>query len=205
MQIDGPQLNLPISLNWDDCTQSLYWVDYRAANNSPSIFRYDYTEGRIYSAYVVGQTYPVFIMPIGSSSDCVKFENLFAVGVGLTTYTLSWDGISPTANIVSTIFTIVNNDPNSVMTVAHQTENGDFYVGTFHTSFCSGPQNSSLYKYTPIKGLQTIYNGIITTTGVASDNSKGMVYHIDSCLGKITGFETGCNGETCGKKQKLLL
>lgn len=40
-----------------------------------------------------------------------------------------------------------------------------------------------------------IFSGTQATTGFASTSNK--LYHIDSCLGKLTEFQKDCNGNIC--------
>lgn len=107
--------------------------------------------------------------------------------------------------MLSTLFAVEENDLTSVLAVARPSERGTFYVGTFHTNFCSGPANSSFHMYTKEKGIQKIFTDIQTTTGIASDKSKKMVYHVDTCGGKITGYSTDCGGNICKIHMKKII
>lgn len=190
---------MPFSAIWDDCTQSLYYADIFARGDTPSLFRFDFTEGKTYVASIVGQETdsssfgPSFILPV--SSECNKYKNQFAVGIGHTTRTVQWDGKSPSVNVSNTIFTIEQNDPTINLAIGRQSEKGILYVGTLHSSFCSGPSNSSIYKYTKKNGIEQLVSGIQTTTGFAFEKNGKILYQLDSCQKIIVKFFIDSNGD----------
>ncbi|XP_055321939.1 uncharacterized protein LOC129577983 [Sitodiplosis mosellana] len=193
----GPQITkiqtaealFPYSLIWESSSQSLYYVDFLGSSSNPIIFRYDFEEDKIYSASIAGQQYPSFILPIKSKN---KTQNLFAVGVGHFTEIVEWDGRSPTANIVSRLFGVEESDSTSGVATARTSDEGIFYGGTHHTTFCSGPKNSSFYTYTKMKGLQQLFTGTQTTDGLTF--YKDILYHFDPCSKVIKQFRLNPNG-----------
>lgn len=196
IKVPAPVAAFPQAIYWDDCTQSIYYVDLFADRSQISIFRYDYEEDRTYAASIVGQAHPTFILPF--SSECDKFKNRFAVGISHNTEVVEWDGRSPTANIVGTLFGAESNVPGSTWNVARPSEDGIFYGGTFRSdAFCSGPPNSSVYRYTKDKGLVRLFTGTISTLGLASDVKRNMLYHIDTCTKTITGYQLDSKGDIC--------
>ncbi|XP_055321925.1 uncharacterized protein LOC129577980 [Sitodiplosis mosellana] len=181
VMLPAPAAAFPQAIHWDDCTRSIYYVDLFANRSQTSIYRYDYGENQTYGASIVGQASPTFILPM--SSECNKSQNHFAVGISHNTEIIEWDGRSPTANIVGTLFGVELNDPGSSWDVGRPSENGIFYGGTFHDSFCSGPANSSFYRYVNLRQAELLFTGLMSTTGVASDVKRNMLYHIDTSSG----------------------
>lgn len=129
--------------------------------------------------------------------ECDKYKHLFFVGFAQKAGIVEWDGRSPSAEYVSTIFEVPVNDPTISLAVGRQGERGRFYGGTFHSSFCSAPNNASFYMYSKEKGLQLLFTGTQTTTGVAFDDNARKVYHIDTCFGLITKFQGDEEGNIC--------
>lgn len=119
------------------------------------------------------------------------------VGIGHNTRVVEWNGKSPVAHVVSELFGLEENDPLSILSVARQSIKGRFYGGTFHLNFCSANANSSVYTYTKEKGVQRLFGGIQTTTGLAFDDKRGYLYHMETCKGLITGFKSNDNGDIC--------
>ncbi|XP_055306836.1 uncharacterized protein LOC129571097, partial [Sitodiplosis mosellana] len=187
--IPAPFAGIGFATIWDDCTQSLYYVDYISTGQNLSIFRYGFNEDRGYGAYIVGViTSPSFILPI---KDCNKYKHLFAIGVDHDVIIVEWDGKSPAAK-VSTLFSVEQFDQNSRWCLAKQSKRGHFYGGSNHVTFCNSPKNASLYMYTPEKGVTRLFGGMISTTGLAYDHDH--LYHVDACTNLITAF----HATTCG-------
>lgn len=193
-KVNAPEAGVAVSLNWDDCTQSLYYVDIFASGTKPSIFRYDVEEDKTYSAYIIGKSSPAFILPI--NSECSQNKNHFAIGLGHYVSLIEWDGKSSIANFISNRIAVELDDPNSNLAISRQSETGIFYVTTLSStnSFCSGPLNSSVYLYTQEKGLKQLFGGVRATTGIAFDEKAKMLYHVEGCSPFIIGFRAEANG-----------
>lgn len=190
-----PETLLPYALSWDDRTQSFYFCDFFANGTRPSIFRYDFAKDKTYSAYIVGLSSIAFILPI--DPKCAKFENRFVVASGKRIVEIIWDGKSSTATVSKPLFTVEKNDPNSVLSVGRQSEEGILFFGTISSSYCSGPANKSFYRYSKRDGVQRLFTGTRDTTGIATDRSQNALYHDDQCSGKITKFDLDSNGNIC--------
>jgi len=191
--VNAPEVGFAVTGIWDACSESVFYVDFLATGKQASIFRYDYNEDKGYSAYIQGQSSPAFIQPL---KECNKYKNLFAVGLGHNTAIIEWDGKSKVAIVKGNVFGVEENDPTSRF-FGINSEEGRLYGGTFHTSFCGGPSNSSFYKYTKEKGLQLLFSGTQVTTGVAFDKDRGYIYHLDSCSSIITEYQVDANGDIC--------
>lgn len=178
---------------WSDCTQSLYYVDYTAAGQNLSLFRYDYHEDRVYGAYIAGATFPPsFILPV---KDCSKNSSLFVVGNQHDTVVVEWDGKTSVARYVSTLFSVETFDRTSRWCLGNASPQGQFYGGTGFTTFCNAPSNASFYMYSPHRGVTRLFGGLISTTGVAYDRKH--LYHVDACTNRITAFDRNSCGDIC--------
>lgn len=169
-------------------------MDYTASGNQFSIFRYDYNERRVYAAYIEGgpSAPPSYILPL---KDCKKHNNLYAVGVSHYNAIIEWDGKSLVAKFVKTIFAVEEFDRTSRWCVAKPSAHGRFYGGTTFTTFCNSPSNASFYMYSHEKGVQQLFGGLISTTGIAYDEHN--LYHVDACTLLITGYDFDSNGNIC--------
>lgn len=184
--------NLHTSAVWDECTQSLYYIDYFASRNEPSIFRYDFNEDKKYSAYFDGQTRISFIVP---ARECSPDKNLFVVGVNQYAGIIEWDGKSSHVKVIGPLLDIEDDNTSNLISFARQNENGRFFFSTLNKNVCSGPANSSLYSYSEEQGVQHLAGGFSMTTGLAFNSGK--IYHVDSCKRIIIEFSTDSTGIIC--------
>lgn len=173
-----------ISPIWDDCSQSLYFTDFLKPGQAPSIFRYDFNDNQVYSAYIDGVQGPVFIIPL---NDCKKYPNLYVIGAGHDVMIISWQKGSNVAYVQRNLFTLEQDDPVSQVGISIPAPNGQLYTSTY--KFCDGPSNSSVYMYSKRKGLQRLFGGIQTTDGMAIDRKRNRFYHLVSCKQLITEFK----------------
>lgn len=177
---------------WDDCTQSIYYIDYFATKNQPSIFRYDYNEDKKYSAYFDGQSRPIFIIP---ARECKPDRKLFIIGVNQYAGLIEWDGKSSRVKVIGPLLDIADDDRSGAIAFAQQNENGHFFFSTSNTKFCGRRANSSLFSYSVENGVKHLAGGFAMTTGLAFHSGK--IYHIDSCKRIIIEFHTDSTGNIC--------
>lgn len=192
--IAAPKTHIGFDPIWDDCTQSLYYVDLGATGQELSIFRYDDEEERVYGAYIEGSPLPPsFILPV---KDCNKHKNLFAVGISHYTRIIEWNGRSSVAKLTAaTAFGVEEFDSASRWVSAKPNQHGQFFGGTGFLSFCKASSaNLSLYSYSN-KGVQRLFGGLLATTGLAFDNEH--LYHVDACQLLITAFDQDSKGDIC--------
>lgn len=189
-----PDIPAGISPVWDDKTQSIYFVNLFSMGKQDAIYRYDYTDGNFYSAYIEGVSGPSFIMPI--NDECVKNtkcnrcgNRLFAVGVGHSVMIIRWNGKSTRAKVVRTLFSVEQNVQLSRTNFARADRKGRFYGGTFSQTFCNASASSAFYRYTKKGGVDLLFNGIVSTTGIAFNEELEKMYHLDSCSRLITVFD----------------
>lgn len=188
--------NLTIFGEWDECTKSVVYVDYLTTGQQHSLFRYDDREGITYSAFIEGNPNPpTFLLPV---NKCSEFRNLFLVGLGQIAGLVEWDGRSPVATYVGSLFDLQVNDPTIVLAYGIQGERGRFYGGTFHTTICGGASNAAFYTYDKERGLQLLFTGTKSTAGVGFDGTIfKQVYHVDTCTGLVTAFDGDASGNIC--------
>lgn len=161
-------------------------MDFLALGQNMSVFRYDFKEKVLYSAYIEGESSPIYFYPI---KDCHQHKDLFVVGLANATKIVNWNKRSTVARVVDTLFTIQPENPDGLLCVGRVDPFGFLYAGTFTYRFCSGPSNASFYSYTKQKGLQRIFGNVISTTGIAFGTNEKKLYHLESCTGLITAFD----------------
>lgn len=181
---------------WDECTKSVYYIDFLTTGEQHSLFRYDDREDITYSAYIDGiSAPPSFLLPV---KECRKHYNLFLVGLGQIAGLVKWDGRSPVAEFMGPLFDLEVNDPTIVFATGVGGELGRFYGGTFHTTFCSGASNASFYTYTRDRGVELLFTGTKTTTGIGFDGTiLKQIYQVDTCTGLIAAFDGDSDGNIC--------
>lgn len=175
---------------WDDHTQSLYFIEFvSTTDQKPSIYRYSYLDGTLYSAAIPGVQSPAFIYPV--RQGCKECTDIFAIGSGHDVIFIKWDGKSPQAQVVGPqkLFTIEADIPLSQLNIAVADRHGRIYEGPFSTEFCNTPANKSLYRYTDKRGLERIFTGVYVTTGITFDEKAKKMYHLDGCNLLLTGFD----------------
>ncbi|XP_031623502.1 regucalcin-like [Contarinia nasturtii] len=196
-QIATPNVKTGVSLHWDDCTQSVYFVDFQAIGRNRSIYRYDLNDATLYSAYIDGESLPIYIFPI---KECEQYKEWFVVGLANATKIIQWNKHSAVATVASTLFTLKLNDPSMRSVVGRVDSQGRLYAGTFSYLFCGGSANASFYMYRKGEDVQRVFGNVVTTTGIAFNMPARKLYHLDSCRLQIVEFDedkvTGdiCNG-----------
>lgn len=167
--------------HWDAKTQSLYYLDIDDANSS--ILRYDYAENRVYRATVEGAPILLFILPIKCSND------QFLVGINRQAVIIQWDGRSPKATPIGTLFEVdtgTSNRFNDCKTDAH----GRFYGGTKSVDTCDGTTpTGSFYKFEKRNGLKNLFGNISISNGFTWARKTNKFYYIDSCAYDIKEFD----------------
>lgn len=188
---------------WDDRTHRLYFVNLLSQGEQASIYSYD--NGILYGAYIERVSAPSFIMPIENkhSKKCKKREKctndscdrnecdeqLFAVGVDHDVLIIQWNGKSTKARIVGKLLSLESNIPLSRTNIAIADRNGRLYGGTFTRTFCNANATSGFYRYSQTKGVDLLFNGVVSTTGIVFDNKAHKMYHLDKCTLLITSFD----------------
>lgn len=167
---------------WDVKTQSLYFIDIAAVNST--LNRYDYNENRVYEAKVDGAADLLFLMPI----KCKK--NYFLVGIENKAMITIWDGRSPKAIVLGSLFELdvgTSNLINDVKTDRY----GRFYGGTKCVENCFPNQtaSSAFYTYRPNIGVHEFFGDVKISNGITWVRKTKKFYYIDSCSYDVKEFD----------------
>lgn len=198
--IDGPPINLPGTIFWNDKDQSMYYVDYLTKGNQLSLFRYDYNKGTVHAAYVEGKEEIGYLIKVKECGNILEVllnqNNLFMAGSKHDNYLVNWDGYKPVAKVIRNVFRVEQNYPSSHMDLSKQNGRGEFFGGTTTDQYCIGPSNSSLYTYSTAKGVRKIHTGLQSNAGITFNGDT--IYLTDVCLQTITEIKKNLFGN-CNK------
>lgn len=111
---------------------------------------------------------------------------------------MKWDGVNETARVLGVHFQggNVKSDPTLLWNTARPNKHGRLYAGTYHTSFCSGAANASIYAMDENAGW-AIYDDNQGISGLAFNGRTNKVYYIDSCKNLIYEFDDMCDSGDC--------
>lgn len=175
----------PYSPYWDVKTQSLLFTDF--LNNDFSIIRFDYKLQKYFTAQIIGETMPLFIIPI---KGCI---NQYAIGFAHAVKIVEWDGVSSLALVIRTAFE-VEKDPKYAQNRWHMARadpKNRFFGSTYRTAICSNSSTApgAFYRYTKRQGPRRILKGINVGSGLDWNIKKNKFYAIDSCRYKIREYD----------------
>lgn len=177
-------LNIGEAPHWDVNKQSLYFVDLFG---NWTIFRYDYYEDRVYRAIIFGESQASFVIPI----KCCK--NQFAVGLERAVKIIKWNGKSPLARVLRTVFAVEQDAQYSAnhMNDAKADPKGRFYGGTLRSELCSfsTTANASFYRYTKSRGVQKLFDDVKVSNGMAWNKRRNKFYYSDSCRYELREYD----------------
>lgn len=195
-RIASPDVDVAFAPSWSDETQDLYYVNYLSSGEGASIYRCSFEDGTFNSAFIEGFTSPAFIIPI--RKKCKICKNLFVVGLDHNVAIIKWDGKSTRAQVVEILFSVETSDPLSRTNYARADSKGRLYFGTISKKFCDTNPQSSFYRYTADKGVQLMFSGTSTTSGIAINEKAEKLYHLDSCNLLVTEFDWDpATGDIC--------
>lgn len=168
-------------------TQSLYYADI--FNKVYDIYRYDYSENKMYAAKVLGETNVSFIIPVKGCKD------QFAIGTSnRIVKIIRWDGRSNTAIVLRNVFA-VEQDPSYSNNRWHISKIGPkgrfFYGGMFKETLCSQSSNpnASFYRYSKRGGLERVMGQLQISNGFDWNVKAKKFYHIDGCKFGIREYD----------------
>lgn len=168
--------------HWDVQTQSLYFINVDGVNSN--LNRYDYGENKVYRATIDGAPILLFILPINNWADS------FLVGIQNKVVITVWDGRSPKATIIGTLFKLGTNSTIRINDV--KTDNyGRFYGGTKNVAGCDTNEigESSFYNYQPYKGVKKFFDGVKISNGLTWVRQTNKFYYVDSCSYDVKEFD----------------
>lgn len=178
------------SSHWDENSNSLYYCDL-FRNDSCVIMRYSCDEDRVYCATVEDVEFVVFIIPIEGAHD------RFVVGSNKTVEEIKWDGKSPKAKRIRTLFEAENCTEFEINTFSFGKADpyGRLFCGTRRGDVCRGldtiPTYGNLFRLSADKPPVTVIKPktIRFTNGITVDAKKNKFHLIDSCAFNIQSFD----------------
>lgn len=194
-----------ISPTWDDYTQSMYFTSLEAYGQESTIYRYNYRDGVLYSAYIDGLSAPPiegvvrsisFILP--ATAKCKDCNDLFIVGDGSQVSIIKWDGISIRAVVVGAVVSIEANVPSTRLGQVGISPNGRLFGGTIlFPTLCNASTTFSCYRYDKPRDLVRLFGSLQTTTGIAFNPNTRKMYHLDTCQLLLTEFDLDSEENIC--------
>lgn len=154
------------------------------AGYNSSLLRYDYDENKVYQATIDNAATLLFILPINCAPD------LFLVGIDLNAVIVYWNGRSPKATVIWTLFKFDEN-PSNVINDIKTDEHGRFYGGTKSVESCDTGKapTGAFYRYHKHKGLQKFFGNVYISNGLTWVRDTNKFYYADSCTYDIKEFD----------------
>lgn len=167
--------------HWDVKTRSLYYIDI--ADYNSSLLRYDYDENRVYQAKIDNAATLLFLLPI----KCAR--NHFLVGIDLKAVVVYWDGRSPKATVLRTLFEVDENATNVINDIKTDSH-GRFFGGTKSVESCDtgNPPTGAFYRYHKGRGLEKFFGNVYISNGLTWVRKTNKFYYIDSCTYDVKEF-----------------
>lgn len=150
-----------------------------------SLLRYDYDEDRVYTATIDGARTLLFLLPI----KCTKDQYL--VGIDRKAVIVRWDGRSPKATPLRTLFEVDCGLTSNVINDIKTDARGRFYGGTKSVESCdtNNPPTGSFYGYEKGKCLRKFFENVYISNGLTWVRSTNKFYYVDSCTYDIKEFD----------------
>ncbi|KRF99328.1 uncharacterized protein Dwil_GK11687 [Drosophila willistoni] len=173
--------------HWDVARQSLYYVDLERAG----IHRYDYKENKVYKAYIENETFATFIIPIEGN------KKEFAVGCDRRVSIVNWDGVSPGARVVRTLFEVQSDLKDNRLNDAKVDPRGRWFGGTMcRTGNVFIQRKGELYMWQAGGEVNVIKSDVGISNGLAWDEKAKKFYYVDTNDYEVKAFDY--NVETGG-------
>uniref|UniRef100_A0A182IYV2 Regucalcin n=1 Tax=Anopheles atroparvus TaxID=41427 RepID=A0A182IYV2_ANOAO len=196
--LPGPLLELGEGPHWDAESQSLYYVCILTS----TLHRYDWKEGKTYSASIEGSTYASFVVPVKGR------RGEFVVGSGTRLVLVSWDGRSERATLGQVLADLGGDEADHRFNDGKVDAQGRLYAGTMlaedshnHLEMDGG----KLYRLdgggqiVPLKSKVHISNGL---TWSARTNK---LYYIDSFAFDIKEYTVDAAGNLADERVLIKL
>nr|ADI77977.1 Smp-30 protein [Drosophila melanogaster] len=166
--------------HWDVDRQSLYYVDLESAG----INRYDFKQNKVYRAKIEGEIFASFILPVENKPQ------EFAVGCGLRTVIVQWDGVSAVAKVTRTLFEVQPDLKENRLNDAKTDPNGRFYGGTMAASGDIFTQwKGELYSWQAGGQPNAIRSKVGISNGLAWDVKAKKFYFIDTNNHEVLAYD----------------
>ncbi|XP_068157838.1 uncharacterized protein [Drosophila tropicalis] len=178
--------------HWDVARQSLYYVDLERAG----LHRYDYKQNKVYKAKVENETFATFIIPIeGNTQE-------FAVGCDRRVSIVSWDGVSPVAKVVRTLFEVQADLKDNRLNDAKVDPRGRLFGGTMcRTGNVFIQRKGELYSWQAGGQVKLIKSDVGISNGLAWDEKAKKFYYVDTNDYEVKAFDYDVEtGGVCNSK-----
>lgn len=170
--------------HWDEARQSLYFVDLEAGK----LLRYDYKQNKTYRTQIEGETLAGFVLPIAGNPQ------EFAVGCGRRTVIVNWDGVSPVAKVVRTLFEVQPDFKENRLNDAKTDPRGRFYGGTMrYIGDEFEHRHGELYRWEAGGTVTLVKSDVGISNGLAWDEKAKKFYYIDTTDYEVKSYDYDFN------------
>ncbi|ALC49810.1 smp-30 [Drosophila busckii] len=170
--------------HWDEQRQSLYYVDIEAGG----LLRYDYKQNKVYKAQIEGEKLAGFVLPIAGNPQ------EFAVGCGRRVVIVNWDGASPVAKPVRTLFEVQPEYEANRFNDAKTDPRGRLYGGTMRyigDEFVH--RHGELYMWQAGSNAEVVKSDVGISNGLAWDEQNKKFYYIDTTDYEVKSYDYDVN------------
>uniref|UniRef100_A0A182P0D1 Regucalcin n=1 Tax=Anopheles epiroticus TaxID=199890 RepID=A0A182P0D1_9DIPT len=183
-----PYMELGEGPHWDIDRQSLYYVNLFDA----LIYRWDYSEGKVFSASIDGTHHATFIVPVKGKKDC------FVIGDTNRLLVVRWDGVATRATIVRQLASLGPEQVNTRFNDGKVDPWGRLYVGTMLSEAAGNPFERAvgvLWRYCDLTGqLIEQDRNMYISNGLAWNRQTNRFYFVDSGANHIKEYDIDLDG-----------
>uniref|UniRef100_A0A182MZB9 Regucalcin n=1 Tax=Anopheles dirus TaxID=7168 RepID=A0A182MZB9_9DIPT len=186
--LPGPFLQLGEAPHWDGDSQSLYYVCIL----SSTLHRYDWQEGKTYSATLEGSTYASFVIPVKGR------RGEFVVGSGTRLLLVSWDGRAATATVARVLTDLGPEAADHRFNDGKVDGEGRLYAGTMLAEDSRNHfemDDGKLYRFDAGRGqMMPLKSKVHISNGMTWSARTGRFYYIDSFAFDIKAYTVDADG-----------
>lgn len=178
--------------HWDEEKRSLFYININGPNST--FARYDYDEQCVYQATIDNVPSLLFILPVEGTT------NQFIVGIERKAVIVHWDGRSPKATVLRTLFEVDRHSSANYFNDVKTDPFGRFYGGTKCVESCdtNDRPTSGFYRYETGKGLRKLFGDVFISNGLTWSPQGSKFYYVDSCTYDVKEFDYNPkNGDIC--------
>lgn len=166
--------------HWDVARQSLYFVDLEAG----CLLRYDYKQNKTYRAQIEGETFATFVLPVEGN------DKEFAVGCGRRVVIVNWDGVSPVAKVVRTLFEVQSDFKENRLNDAKADPKGRLFFGTMrYVGDEFTHRHGELYRWEAGGNVTVVKGDVGISNGLAWDEKANKFYYIDTTDYEVKSYD----------------
>ncbi|KRG07001.1 regucalcin isoform X1 [Drosophila mojavensis] len=166
--------------HWDVARQSLYFVDLEAG----CLLRYDYRQNKTYRTQIEGETFATFVLPVEGN------DQEFAVGCGRRVVIVNWDGVSPVAKVVRTLFEVQSDFKENRLNDAKADPKGRLFFGTMrYVGDEFTHRHGELYRWEAGGNVTVVKSDVGISNGLAWDEKANKFYYIDTTDYEVKSYD----------------